>query len=81
LTAARETLNVMKDGTLALALYRSGDSGTLSFIGGGSTGYVAAYKFGLIGGLATRDSTFGEVSWSKISADQSLKNGMDNIIN
>ena len=43
-------------------------------------GYVAAFKFGLLGGLTTRDNPIGEVSWSKISSDQPLKSGMDNIV-
>jgi hypothetical protein len=80
LTGSHETLRVMKDSTLAPSLYKSGDSGTFSFIGGGSTGYAAAYKFGFFGGLTTRDTPFGEISWSKISSDQPLKSGMDNIV-
>jgi hypothetical protein len=80
LTGARQTLMVMKDNTLAPSLYKSGDSGTFSFIGGGPSGYVAAYKFGFFGGLTTRDNPFGEVSWSKISSEQPLKSGMDNIV-
>jgi hypothetical protein len=71
---------VMKDNTLAPSLYKSGDSGTFSFIGSGPGGYVAAYKFGFFGGLTTRDNPFGQVSWSKVSADQPLKSGMDNIV-
>jgi len=80
LMGARQTLMVMKDNTLAPSLYKSGDSGTFSFIGGGPSGYVAAYKFGFFGGLTTRDNPFGQVSWSKISSDQPLKSGMDNIV-
>jgi hypothetical protein len=80
LTGARQTLMVMKDSTLAPSLYKSGDAGTFSFIGGGPAGYVAAYRIGFLGGLTTRDAPFGEVSWRKISSDQPLKSGMEGII-
>ena len=80
LTGARQTLMLIKDNTLAPSLFKPGDSGTFSFIGGGPAGYVAAYKLGFFGGLTTRDNPFGEVSWSKVSSDQPLKSGMDNIV-
>ncbi len=80
LTGARQTLMAAKDGTWAPSLYKSGDSGTFMLMGGAAHGYVSAYKLGLFGGLTTRDNSYGEVSWNRISGDQPLKSGMDNIV-
>jgi len=79
LLGANGTLMVAKDGTAAPKLFRSGDDGSFSFIGGGPTGYVAAFKFGWFGGLTTRDAQFGDVSWSKVSNSEPMKSGMDGI--
>jgi hypothetical protein len=80
LTGARQTLIVAKDNTWAPSLYKSGDTGTFMLMGGAAHGYVSAFKLGFFGGLTTRDNSFGEVSWSKTSADQPLKSGMDNLV-
>ena len=41
---------------------------------------VAVVLIGFFGGLTTRDSQFGTVKWSKISASKEMKSGMDDIL-
>ena len=73
-------INALKQSVWAPNLYQSGDTGTFTFMGGGAHGYVAAFKIGFFGGLTTRDTLFGTVKWSKISASDAMKSGMDDIV-
>jgi TIR domain len=80
LMGAGGSLNVVKDGMLAPTVFKSGDSGTYSFMGGSANGFAGAFRIGWFGGLTTRDAKFGEISWSSISQDGPLKSGMDHIV-
>jgi hypothetical protein len=80
LMGAGGSLNVFKDGTLAPGLFKRGDTGTYSFLGGSANGFAGAFRTGWFGGLTTRDAKFGEIEWSSISQDGPLKSGMDHIV-
>jgi hypothetical protein len=78
--SASGSINVAKDGTLAPALFKAGDSGTIMFLGGSLHMTVASYKLGWFGGLTTRDNKFGDIKWTSISQDETLKSESDDIV-
>ena len=67
LTGASGLMIPTKDGTMAPALYRPGDSGTFMFEGFAISNFTGAFKKGFFGGLTTRDERLGEVSWRHAS--------------
>lgn len=74
------SLMTSKDATWAQTQFQPGDSGSFLLQGGMVNGYAGAFRLGYFGHLTTRDSRFGVLEWSKVSADKPLSNAAATIL-
>jgi len=73
------TIGVVEGNTYAPGVFRPGDSGTFTMLGGQVHNAVGSY---LLKGkrLTLRGPQFGDSTWKKISSSKPLKNDIDDII-
>jgi len=78
---AGQSINVAAadGGVYAPGLFQPGDTGTFSLMGGTVHGTVGSYR---IKGsrLTMRGTSFGDITWKKISSSKPLKNDIDDIV-
>jgi hypothetical protein len=80
LMGAEGTITANKEGTLAPALFvRGKDTGTFMFMGGSLHGMVGSYRLQGKNTLLTHDTQRGEVTWTRIKAEGTLHNALNDL--
>jgi hypothetical protein len=67
-------------GVMAPDVYKSGDTGSFNYNNQAGGMLAGAFKFGLFGGMTTRDNHFGEIKWKKISDSKPLPKATDGVL-
>jgi hypothetical protein len=67
-------------GVMAPDVYKSSDTGSFSYNNQAGGMFAGAFKFGLFGGMTTRDNHFGDIKWKKISDSKPLAKATAGIV-
>jgi hypothetical protein len=67
-------------GVMAPDVYKNSDTGSFSYNNQAGGMFAGAFKFGMFGGMTTRDNHFGEVKWKKVSDSKPLPKATAGIV-
>ncbi len=65
---------------MAPDVYKSSDTGTFNYNNHAGGMFAGAFKFGLFGGMTTRDNHFGDIKWKKIAGDKPVPKATDGLL-